>query len=312
MGVQWKRMMESGFGAEMRKQMKAAPMPAVPGVGSIQDILDNVDSVLLAAAPETTDARGKKNSAFLAVVRGRFEAEQIRRLFTSQAKGAPERYQGVELFAPSQAAGTSYGVMLDSQTVVFGGRKEVLGAVDRFQGRSAGRSAQLSPRAVELASKHDFWMLLDVPPQAFAPAAAKGSVPPGVDQITGIEAGSSFGEGLNFEMNLRTKTPDAAKNLAAAVQGLLAMGMMQQQDIPELGDMMKKLQIGAEEASVRVSLSLSQEEMDRMSKVMQARLKTPSPRAQARTIVEPPRPARGTIRIEGLDQGILEIPAKQQ
>src|SRR5439155_23424230 len=96
-------------------------------------------------------------------------------------------------------------------------------------------------------------------------------------------------------------------------QGLIAMAGMSQSATPQSNEMLKKIQIAAEGAQVKLVLSLDKSELEKLIKEAQAgnvaASTKPKATATATSPVRPPEPSGPkTIRITGLDSGPVEVP----
>ncbi|MGH9659663.1 MAG: hypothetical protein ACRD96_14030 [Bryobacteraceae bacterium] len=306
-GIEWRRLMQSPMMAAMEKDMHAAGMANNPLFAAIyKAIANDVDAVVL-AIPTAGLKPGAKNPPVLGIVKGRFDAGQIRsftqqmRSFT-QAKGTSEVYKNIELLG----WGTETDVhlaLLDATTLVFGERPQVVAAIDRHAGARGAASSPRIARAQALAARNDVWFVADVPEGAFK------DIPAGPHQvmssILGLDVGMSFATGgLDFLASLRTKDEESARSLQQMVQGLVAMASMSQEQ-PDAAAILRKVQVAAEPLGLRVSLSLDRAELERRMQTMLASMRQPA------TAPDPEPAGPKTIRITGLDGGPIEIPVKK-
>lgn len=287
-GIHWQRLLASPMGAALREQMRGNKLPSHPLMDGTLKLIEDIDSVVIAGS---APGAGKlKDPAFLVVVKGRFEAAQLRPLF--QRGGPPEMYQGLEVWAPDKADPKAPRLALfDSQTLVFGERRQLTAALDRQRAQAI---AGLPPRALELAAGNDFWMIMDTPPGLLAGG------PPMASQmlagVTRVESGTSFANGLSTRIHLLTQSDGAAKTLATSVQSMIQLALMSQaKDHPEAAQALNKVLVSSDGATVRLSLSLDPVELEKSL-------------AAAK---RPAQPVRQTIRIEGLDQGPVEVPVSR-
>ncbi|MBI3470869.1 MAG: hypothetical protein HY013_05890 [Candidatus Solibacter usitatus] len=93
-----------------------------------------------------------------------------------------------------------------------------------------------------------------------------------------------------------TQSAEAAKTLATSVQSMIQLALMSQaKDHPEAAQALNKVLVSSDGATVRLSLSLDPVELEKSL-------------AAAK---RPAQPVRQTIRIEGLDQGPVEVPVSR-
>jgi hypothetical protein len=233
-----------------------------------------------------------------------------------QKAARTEMYRSVELIgspeetkasAAAPAAEQIRIAFLDANTIVGGDRVEVRAAIDRFKTGhlTAAGSAGLLSGVAALASKNDVWLIFDMPPGAMKDA------PPMAAQmfagVKGAELGLSFEQGLGLLVNIRTQDADSAASMAQALQGLLAMGAMSQNDSPQVGELVRKIRITPESSRVTLSLSLDRGELQKM--IVDAKAKMTTAAAPGSKHIGAPAPAaRKPIRIVGLDSGPIDVP----
>jgi hypothetical protein len=314
-GIEWRRMLDSAAGAKLVEQIKKNDLAKIPGFQGLQDaLLHDVDSILI-AAPASEIAKGSPQASGLMVVKGRFEADRLRSMFTATG-GRPETYRAVELFgspqnAPGSAAGNKNSVfgVLDGTTLLAGDRAQVRAAVDRVKsGRLAQSHTGVLAGVADLAANNDIWMIAAIPP-----SATKDLQQPMGQMLANVRStdfGMSFRDGLAVRMNVRAKDAPSATQVFQTIQGLIGMAALSQNQNPQATDMLRKINITSEGAQVKLALSLDQGELDKMIQEAQTARATPAARpAPATNGIRPPEPPKpGTVRITGLDSGPVELP----
>lgn len=301
-GMQWKRLISSEAGGTLRRELKKS-VPTMPGIEAIEKLLfEDIDSLVLAATLKEPGKAGPE-APFLVVVKGRFTSGL--QAFLS-GKSAPEVYRGVQVMTPANMKPpTTRFALLDENTLLAGDRREVLAAIDR---RARPAIPALSKRAAALASRYDMWVVADAPPMTATPTGGKMTgFEAFADQVKSFEAGTFFADGLGLDINVLTKSEDAASKMAQSLQGLLGVAGMTKEGA-EMADFIQKVKVASEASKVTMSLVLDKTDLEKLMQKAQAR----ATMASASTRNQPPSPARGTIRIEGLDSGPLEIQASQR
>jgi hypothetical protein len=320
MGIEWRKIVNSGVGGELTDQIKKSK-PPLPGMDALQDaLLHDLDSITIAAP---ASALGKETSKppVLVVVKGHFRADQFQGLDKLKA-GGTETYRSVELIVlPDEIQASAAGsppasppksmrlAVLDMSTVLLGDGAEVRRAIDRMKtGRLTTARAGALAGVAELAAKNDLWMIFDLPANALKDA------PPAAAQmfaaVRGAELGMSFEEGFGLLLNIRTKDADSATSMAQSLQGLIAMGAMSQTQSPQAADLARKIRITPESSRVKMALNLDKGEVQKMIEDFKANAaKAPAGAATAGHSARAPEPAGPkTIRITGLDSGPVETP----
>ena len=338
MGLRWHKALASTTGTLLQKQidqLEAAGMPEVPGLNDFARMMrDDVDTIYMAVPMGTLPSAGR-DSPMLLVIKGRFDRAQTQSMFQGQS----EIHRKVMLVTPPNMKPPTMRVAwLDENTILFGDRKEIIGALDRQAASAQPPASGLklrSPRwldhASDLAGAYDFWMILDAPPGGFKPSTpAKSAKSPNTatafdpsaqmfSDLRGLDLGVSFSRGFQLQANLRAKSEQAGQSLATAMQGLMAMAAMQQQT-PDSTQLLQKVRVLRSASTVSVSLALNEAEVKQVYAASQARNRTstsgigsnsgvtPGARPSV-SVAPPPRPPRsGGIRILGQDSGTVEVP----
>ncbi len=311
LGIEVRQVLDSASGGVLQKRVSESGLDKLTGLAAFEKALrEDVDALLFVGTAKDVAPGPRQTSSPLVIVRGRFDHETLRKWLP----GRIELYQKYEMLAPgNMKPPTSRLVMLDAGTLVFGERKVVVAALDRLGQRSVQVPARLVQRAGELAGRHQIWLALEAPPGGF-PANEQNPQSRIIQQLTGLDVGVSFGDGLNLVANLEAQSPAGARDLAAAIQGLAAMAAMGRNETPEAAELVRKLQITQAESGVGLRLALTKAELEQaMTRRMEARADPSAPRPAARPAAapqaaKPSEPRR--IRIIGADQGVREIPVR--
>jgi hypothetical protein len=276
--------------------------------------LNNLDSVLIAAPLHSLKSGGRQPPAIV-IVKGRFDLPAIRSMIAGMGKLGPvEKYRSVELLGTPQTAAPAGKpdnnriALLDANTILAGDKAQIRAALDRLQtGRSAQLHTGILEGVAELAAANHIWMAFTVPPEAAKEA------PNGMNQVfadvKSAQLGISFGDGLAMRMNVRANDAASAATVAQAFQGLIGMAAMSgSRENPQIAELVSKVRVAPEGSQVKIALTLSQSEFEKMIKDAQAVRMAGRP-APAPVVAPRPEPAGPkTIRITGLDGGPVEVP----
>jgi len=241
------------------------------------------------------------NPPFLLMVDGTLPLQML----LAFLPGTPHRYHMVDIYRGAKATDASIA-MLDTRTIVIGDEKSVTAAIDRH-GHGMPPASPILARAQELAATHDFWMIASDDLSKFQPANT-GFSSPMAGQIKGVEMGVAVRDGFQFEMSLATESSAMAEQLTQLISMQLTAAQAKN---PETAEVMRKLQVGTEGNRLRMSLSLTKEELEQNLRTMQATRMAAAvpPQSTGQTQAAPPKPKTpGKIRIYGLDEGVREIP----
>lgn len=314
--INWKLLRQSQTGSIAReKWLSSGPGAAIPGL----QFLDDVDRFLISSSGHLASDEAS-DSPFLIAVSGRFDLAKVRSFLTSQGI-KPQQFNSFQVYRPQGRGAKDTGVvLLDAQTVLIGDVRSVFACLERNAfPQPAPAPNSIVARAAEMEANYDVWLLAD---GLESLASGKLTDMFGDDQISsearGFQAGISLRAGLTAEVALQFETEEAAQKLATELTKFLKLSIKDRTGEPAFAELGKKLNIVAEGAVAKINLHLTQQELDKNAKLMGAPRKMQGTVA-VRGIVSstptepppaPPRPERQVIRIEGLDDGIREIPLK--
>jgi len=236
------------------------------------DPLHDVDEVLIASTGQG------KNPPTLIMARGRFGV--VRTL-----PGIVE-YHGAALL-PAQKKDNSVIALLDDSTVVAGDLGAVQAAIDR-QGSHPIQPAGLIQRVTSLAGRYDIYGFGTIP----ADVTTENGVPPAVKGIDRFQFGITVSRGFELSAEVHARTAKDAQGMSQALQMLTAMISQQQGG----SDLAKKLQMGMDGNTLKISLVVSEEEVrkaiEAQAALRRARGADPSPAGRPAGFAQPgPAPA---------------------
>ena len=302
LGIEWRQALTSPAGSVLEKRWTGGgALRQIPGMGGLEKTLrEDVDSLLVVGSAQDVSARGRE-AALLIIIRGRFDRVAIRQWL----KGRVEIYKNIQVIAPAKTEPPNMRVALvDDTTILAGHRRQVMPALDRLTARTGQVPARLVQRAGELAARHHAWLAIEAPPGGFP--SESGPQAKIAAQLTGLDVGVAFTEGLALEANLHARSDTAARDLAAAVQGLVAMAALQQTESADASEVLRKVEVAAGPTAVRLRLSLTPADLQRG--FQERRQTAAAPAAPAPGPKQPAGPRK--IRILGLDEGPKEILVK--
>src|SRR2546426_194042 len=75
-GIEWRKLVDSPFGAMMSEQLAKAQLPPVPATaGMVDALLHDLDSVVIASSASALDKTAAAAPPVLVVLKGRFKPE---------------------------------------------------------------------------------------------------------------------------------------------------------------------------------------------------------------------------------------------
>jgi hypothetical protein len=331
LGIRWHNIEASEVGKMLRKKLADGGFTTMPEFG----LLNEIDEAVIASPGKQPDDPQDKQAPVLIRVSGRFHAAEFERLMAEQGARA-QSYRTKKVYRQKKD-GDMAATLIDEHSFLVGDAPSVFAALDRLEWPNPAPNP-LVERARRLRDAYDLWALLTLTPSTLA-----GSVIPDLPLIGdahGLEMGVSFQSGLDLRLGLDTDSPESATKLASELRKTLKLALKDAQasaqdaaasslktrngttaapvvrgfmESPDLAAAAKKLQIAAEDASVRLTLRISPAEFERSLAEMH-RHPHPTQPAVAESVppptpAQPPLPpARQMIRIEGLDDGPKEVP----
>jgi hypothetical protein len=336
LGMDWARIRESPAGAMIREKLKSAggtrgPLAAFPGL----ELMDSVDHILISSSARESSSDSDDDSLggaraqpgespLLVAIQGRFDVQRVRELFARSAR--PQSYNAFQVYRPQgkQKRNMAY-VLFDPQIILYGDAPSVFAALDRNQFPDAPRPAAAAPgpgalavRAAQLDAKYELWAILDIHELLASDTVAaflEGNRWTSAAQ--GIEAGLSLRAGLDADFIVHFSSDAVAKRVAADLGHAVNSALKDRAADAQTQDLARKLKFSVDGSTTKLSLRLSEQELEETVQAFLEGQKAGSvlaesaPAANRATpapvpTVPPSRP--GVIRIEGLDDGPREIP----
>ncbi len=311
--IDWKHVRQSHVGTMLREKWVDTNGAAIPGV----EFLNDVDRFLISSGGQNA-ADEPSEPPVLIVVRGHFDLPRVRKLLVTHGTRA-QAFNSFQVYRPQgKNAKDMAFVLLDTQTILIGDARSVFAGLDRSAAPAATPdSTPVLVRAAAMDASYEVWALITTP-GALANDRLMGLLSGGEvgSNALGYEVGFSFKNGLSAEASVLFESDSAAKRLASELGKMLKMAIKDKMGAPAMLDMERKLKISAEGNQVKIAMRLSSQELEKNAQIYAATHKQAAPilaevRAVSKPAIEPPKPERRVIRIEGLDEGTREIPYKQ-
>lgn len=326
-GVDFRRLAETPDGRQIREQFVAA-------LGA--PMLEQAERLLLSSVVESS---GKRSDVL--ILSGSFSLLQLRKLAMSEgAKMMP--YKGLEIAAPAGAvAGDPHLAWITGPgggtTVLIGTRQAIQAAAERSKA-SVESLASVNPlfaRARDLGPKYPVWITCETMPQGFGPKSldhfVEGGDGPDAGQLDGFDIGIQVGKTADLNMWLWTTSEATADLVLKQLQGGVGA-----QERFVLSSWLPQLKGSIEESTLVLGAPIAAGAVaERIGPILVAfalpvDVKAPDPRPSMRIKVEanvpmtgmaamnqpvpaaapvPPAPPKKLfVRIEGMDDGVKDIP----
>jgi hypothetical protein len=217
----------------------------------------DIREVLFASAAERSDRRQPKKG--LVLILGNFDVPRILR--AAQAKQAgTEKYQGVDVLKNKR--GTQWVAFPDSTLAIAGDAANVQAAVGRLSA-PAVLDAALAVKINQLSTTQDFWAVsMDPRMNMMRAAPAQNGI---VEKVEEISGGVKLGSTVVFSAEAVATTEKDATALADVVRlmaNLARLNTSPQNE--EFAGLLDSLNVQAEAKVVRASLSVPEEQLERL------------------------------------------------
>jgi hypothetical protein len=264
--------------SDLRQKMKAA-LPNENGQKEFQeqtgiDIEHDIDYVVAAMTAIPTDAHAPGGGAHgLVVARGRFNTTQLETLIRDHG-GVVEEYKGKRLVKATDVDHTAVNVNPDGQalnrpphTIVLAFLEPGLVAIGSEDAIKSSIDAQLSAHSItanndmmelvaDIDAGNNAWAVgrFDaIQTQAHLPAEIASKIP----SIKTFAVMTHVDGGLSGTLRAETRDDQSAENLRQVVQGLLALGRMQND--PKATAIVNSLQLSGKGHTVALSFAVPAE-----------------------------------------------------
>ncbi len=318
--IDWARIRQSPAGTMIReKWLTTGAVAAIPAV----ELLNDIDRVLI-SSPGKDSGDDSAEPPLLVAIQGHFDAARVRQVFT-RLGAKPQAYNSFQVFRPQgkERKNTAW-VLFDSETILYGDAPSVFAALDRNQFAQASSQPAPSPEPGSIAARagvmdanYELWVLMDAT-EIMSSDQIAGLLQGGewASEAQGFEAGINLRAGLAANITLRFSSDAIAKRVTAELTRVMNLAAKDKSSGAQLQDIAKKLKFNADGAATRISLRLTQPELEKTAQAFAASHKAPAqlagnaPRNAGPGVVSvPAKPAM--IRIEGLDEGTREIPYEE-
>jgi len=315
--IDWGRIRQSQAGAMIREKWLATsvtPMPVIPGM----ELLNDIDRILI-SSPGNKAPGDSAQPPVLIAIHGHFDPAKVRDVFTHFG-AKPQAYNSFQVYRPQgKQAKDMACVLFDGETILFGDAPSIFAALDRNQlGPPPPDSGSMVARAAEMEANYDFWIIMDateILSNDSVAALLRGGE--WASEARGFEAGVSLRTGLAADLTVRFSSDSAAKRLTTELTRALNLAAKDKSTGAQVQDIAKKLKFVADGSATKISLRLTQQEIEKSAQAFAASRQAsaqlagkPGSRTNPPLVLTPiPTPAKpGVIRIEGLDDGPREIP----
>jgi hypothetical protein len=318
--IDWARIRQTQAGAMIQEKfLSAGAMPAIPGL----ELLDDMDRVLISSPGKNSDDDSSE-SPILVAIHGHFDSAKVRAVFTHFG-AKPQSYNSFQVYRPqgrSEDRKDTAWVLFDAETILFGDAPSIFATLDRNRFASAAPppapAGSLAARAAEMEAAYEFWIIMDaaeiVSTDQIAALFRGGEW---ASEAQGFDAGVNLRTGLAADITVRFSSDATAKRITTELSRLVNMAAKDKSAGAQIQDIAKRLKFNVDGSAAKISLRLTQQELEKSAQAFAAGLQAgrttasnersnPNPTPAVTPATTPSKP--GVIRIEGLDEGTREIP----
>jgi len=254
------------------------------------DPLHDLQEVLFASSGVQKENRGA------VLVKGIFDPGRLA-AFAQKSGAAIQTYHGVQVMAGKQKT-DGWFAFLDNMTAVAGDPQSVQAVIDR-RGSASKLDPRLRARIDAASGMYDFWAVSIVPPSDLA-----GNVPQGQlegvmqgDVLKGVletSGGIKFGPDIVIAGEALTRSDKDATALTDVVRFFIGLAQMSVQKDPKAATSMaflQKLQLTTQGNLARLSLTVSEADLENFIQQAQAAAKQQAAAAKSGAVQSRPAPA---------------------
>jgi hypothetical protein len=325
-GLDWARIRQSQAVTMIREKLLTAgalPIPDIPGM----ELLNDIDRILI-SSPGNKEAGNKspddtEQPPVLIAIHGHFDPAKLRQIF-NHFGAKPQAYKSFQVYRPQGTESKDMAaVLFDAETLLFGDAPSIFATLDRNQfGPSKAEASSAVARAAQMEANYDFWVIMDATEiMSSDRVAALFRGGEWMSETRGFEAGVNLRTGLAADITVRFATDATAKRMTAELSRVMNLAAKDKGTNAQVQDLAKKLKFSLDGTATKISLRLTQQELEKSAQAFAASHKSSpqlsgnaGPKGTLTPALTPipvaPKPA--VIRIEGLDDGPREIPYPAQ
>ena len=305
------------------KWLTAGAVAAIPGV----DLLDDIDRVLI-SSPGKNSSDDSAESPILIAIHGHFDAAKVRQVFTHLG-AKPQAYNSFQVYRPqgkdrgAATPRTQRGFCSTLRPFCMETRRRSSPRSIAINLRKLRRSQRSSARIhrwlarAEMDANYELWMIMDATEMMSSDRIAalfRGGE--WASEAQALEAGFNLRTGLVADITVHFSSDSVAKRVTAELTRAMNLAAKDKSAGAQVQNIAKKMKFNVDGSAAKVSLRLSEQELEESALAFAASQKAAAADAVlseslnatpvAAPVTTPPQ--RAVIRIEGLDEGTREIP----
>ena len=228
---------------------------------------------------QTTNAEGKSVPQGAGVVNLKYDQKKILDSVKAENPAFKEEvYEGVTMFTvPEEKGEEMYGAFLDASNVALGTQAGVKAVIDVLKGKAESvlKNDELMKLVKNVNKAALVWNVTSFPPEMMQ-KMTEGN--PMLGSFKALQALTVYvdDKANGLQLEIKALSPDAAKNkeIADMLTGLKAMGSMGAAEKPEMGELMKSIEITSGPDNVKIYVSLSEALMEKLGQEAEKQVKS--------------------------------------
>jgi hypothetical protein len=236
-----------------------------------------------------------ENPEAVGIVNLKYDADKLLGVLRqNQVISAEEKYRDRNIFTlknEDEAKGKDMRLaFLDKTNIVLGSPLQVKKTIDLSldKGKSVLQTASLMKYVDKLDKKSLFWLAIGSIPDKMKNAPAGGMIPIDLSKAEAFTAFMDYkGKVFSGEFRLISYNEQGNKQIADMLNGLKSLGAMGSAKDPDLGQLLNSIQLSSAADHIKLTFSLSEELMNKMSAKAQDKAKAMMPAAEPAASVDP-------------------------
>jgi hypothetical protein len=230
---------------------------------------------------------GGKNPEGIGIVNMKYDPDKLLAVLKqNQVFTAEEKYRGLNIYTlkNEDASKDMRLAFLGKSSIIFGTPLQVKKTLDLNldKGKSVLQTASLMKYVDKLDKNSMFWLAIGNIPDKIKNAPAGGMMPVDLSKAEAFTAFMDYkGKTFSGEFRLISYNEAGNKQIADMLNGLKSLGAMGSAKDPDLAQLLNSIQLGSAADHIKLTFSLSEELMNKMSAKAKDKAQAMAPPAAA-------------------------------
>jgi hypothetical protein len=226
-----------------------------------------------------------KNPEGIGIVNMKYDPDKLLAVLKdNQVVTAEEKYRGLNIYTlkNEDSSKDMRLAFLNKSNIIFGTPLQVKKAIDLNldKGKSVLQTASLMKYVDKLDKDSMFWLAIGTIPEKIKNAPAGGMMPVDLSKAEAFTAFMDYkGKTFSGELRLISYNEAGNKQIADMLNGLKSLGAMGSAKEPDLAQLLNSIQLSSAADHIKLTFSLSEELMNKMSDKAKDKAKSMMPAA---------------------------------